>query len=164
MNVMYVCMYLCMYFCGFRPLPNESKECFCQRRNHLASILKRGLGAEVRRRWAYKVATWIEHLRRHPESIGCRFLSIQDDAWLRSQRLQAGKFSMFRSLDGGATETRAGAGYPIRFAAMWLEALSENGGLSDPERYRSISKANADQLFQLVFARRSGLALRLRDQ
>ena len=150
--------------CAFRPLPNESKACFCQRRNYLASILKRELGAEVRRRWAYKVATWIEHLRRHPESIGCNFFDIQDDTWLRSQRLQAGKFSMFRSLDVGATETRAGAGYPIRFAAKWLEALSENGGLSNPERSKSISKANADQLFQFVFARQLAPALRLRDQ
>ena len=64
----------------------------------------------------------------------------------------------------GATETRAGAGYPIRFAAKWLEALSDNGGLSNPERSKSLSKANADQLFQFLFARQLAPALRLRDQ
>ena len=149
--------------CAFRPLPGESQATFCSRRNHLASILKREVGAEVRRRWAYKVVTWVEHLRRHPESLGCTFLEIQDDSWLRSQRLKVGKFGGSRSLESGETATRAAAGYPIRFASKWLEALSADGGLTNPERSKTLSKANAHRLFEFCFACRTSAPLSVMD-
>ena len=134
------------------------------RRNLLASGLKRRVGAEVRRRWAYKVVTWIEHLRRYPDSIGCQFLGIQDDNWLRSQRLRVGMFGASRTLDAGETRTRSGAGYPIRFCANWLDKLSENEGLCNPERSKSVSRANADALFELIFARKKGPLLSVMDR
>ena len=124
----------------------------------------REVGAEVRRRWAYKVVTWIEHLRRHPDTVGCRFSEIQNDEWLRSQRLSVGMFGISRSLEAGETRTRSGAGYPIRSGANWLEALSKDGGLRNPERSKSVSKANADILFQFMFARKTSTSLSVMDR
>ena len=64
-----------------------------------------------------------------------------------------GQFNLFRSVDAGKTATRLGPGYPLRFFSSWLESLSRDGGLTNPDRDRSVSKANADLLFNLIFAR-----------
>ena len=78
----------------------------------------------IRSRWANRLVSWVEHLHRHKATWAYQLLVTQDDEWLRIMRLLAGS----PSYEAGVTGTRVGRGFPLRWGAGWLDAVSLNGG------------------------------------
>ena len=108
---------------GLRPMEEESKASFCIRRNSAVAQLKRKVGFSMRFRWCQKLVSWVEHIRRHHDSLAYSFSTAQGDDWLRERRAEVGAFGISRSLDAGETKKRMGRGAPHRFFSGWLEAL-----------------------------------------
>ena len=135
---------------GFKPSSDDTRQDFCVRRNSALSKLKLEVGLDIRRRLCFKVATWIEHVRRHELTPSAILLDAQRDEWLRERRRETGSFGALRSEDRGATATRLGPGFPLRFAVGWLEELeNQPEGFSNPRRESRISKENAERLHAL---------------
>ena len=82
---------------------NENIDAFVIRRNAEVANFKRAGKVDIRFRWAMKLATWVEHIYRHPECLAFSILACQNDEWLRLQRALAGGFSRFRNVEAGAT-------------------------------------------------------------
>ena len=145
---------------GYRPAEGETVRSFCVRRNHAVRQLKLDAKIDVRRRWIYKVTTWIEHLRRHPSCIGNILLNSQGDEWLRERRRRVGKFGRSRTEDAGETATRSVGGFPHRYASTWLEAMdTSSSGFCNPLRSKSKSHENANSLYEFIYNPPAMLAL-----
>ena len=133
------------------PRDDDTAAAFCIRRNRVIGKLKRECNLDVRFRWCLRVVTWLEHLFRHTDDLPFLFLLFQDAEWLRSMRQQTGSFNASRSIDGGATGTRAGLGAPNRFCDGWYEPLAALGCFENPGRSKAKSKASANLLFSQIF-------------
>ena len=138
---------------GLRPTGQESKESFCVRRNHAVRQAKIEAKLDIRRRWMYKICTWIEHLRRHDDSIAHTCLMAQGDAWLRDRRRAVGKCGKSRSEHSGETATRSGAGPVHRFASGWLEYMDATlaEGLRNPSKCKNASRTHSEHLHEFIF-------------
>ena len=142
--------------------PAETPEAFCIRRNRATANAKASAGIDIKFRFAYKLATWLEHVYRHKAFPSYRMLQCQDNNWLRQRRRSVGKFGSSRSLDHGETATRSGPGPPLRWAGVWVEEMSDRaGGWENAARSKEISKSRALHLKQHYLCRsnRSRLAL-----
>ena len=93
----------------------------------------------------------LEHLHRHPDTIGYKFLNVQDELWLRTIRCLIGSFGNTRSSEAGATGTRAGPGFPLRFLGSWYESLRNSECFLNPNRSKHASKEHASLLHDKVF-------------
>ena len=58
---------LACYIVGAVPRSEETKDRFSIRRNSEVARGKALAGFDFRGRWGYKLATWVEHIHRHPE-------------------------------------------------------------------------------------------------
>ena len=126
---------------------DEDGTCFCRRRNRVIQTIKFENKLNVKLQLCFKVTTWLEHLLRHPNSIGCQFLFVQDRLWFRTTRMLTGNMSLSVSVDAGRTGARSGPGAPIRFLDNWFEQLSEQGCFVNANRCKRTSKAHAENLF-----------------
>ena len=112
-------------------------------------------------RWCQKLVSWVEHIRRHHDSLAYAFLTAQGDDWLRERRVEVGAFGVSRSLDAGETRTRAGRGAPQRFFSGWLEALDSqcNGQCTNAQRNKGLTANHANILYRIFFGSSERLAL-----
>ena len=153
----------CKYVVGLRPDGSEDREAFAKRRNSAVASLKRETKFDVRARWALKLATWVEHMYRHPQKPAYQFIHVQTDDWLREQRRSIGKFGKSRSEDAGETATRAGPGTPHRWGSKWVEFVAESEyGWQNPDKSKSDSRLRAE-LIRHNFLCRPARALAIRD-
>ena len=106
-----------------------------------------------------------EHLHRHLESPGFKLLCSQNDSWLRERRLEAGRFSVSHTANAGATGTRAGAGFPIRWTAGWFERVGAGElegvgvGWENVSRSKRISRLRGQFLRSMIFDVQTQLAI-----
>ena len=127
---------------------NDSAAAFCARRNSEVSKRKQRAGLELRKRWALKLVTWVEHLHRHPSHPGMAMLNSQSDEWLRERRHEAGHFNSARTVHAGETRTRSGAGTPNRWCSRWLETIAfSEDGWPNPQKNKRFSEQKANFLF-----------------
>ena len=133
------------------PQPDENADTFCRRRNRTIQSVKLDNNLDVKLRLCLKITTWLEHLLRHPDSIGHKFLLIQDGLWLRTIRYLVSNTSNLAIVDAGRTGTRSGPGPPIRFLDCWFEPLFEQGCFVNPMRCKRTSKEYAQRLYDQVF-------------
>ena len=85
---------------------------------------------------------WLEHLKRHPGFPAAQLLEIQDDLWLQTLR------ALHPTADGvsllaGRTGTRGGAGKPTRWSALWVAALTEELGVDNAFRDKTLTRERA---------------------
>ena len=107
-----------------------------------------------------KLISWIEHLRRHPECLQSCFLDVQDDFWLRERRALVGGLGASRSIFAGATRTRSGPGFPLRFFSKWLEECDSQDRIENPCKAKMVTQQHADHLFRFILeTRENALAL-----
>ena len=137
---------------GARPSSDDSPETFCIRRNKLISTLKEECSFGIRKRFCYKIVTWVEHLWRHKESHLYKLLYIHDDCWLRTMRVLVNPSCAHGFYESGATRTRSGPGAPLRWGAGWLERLSAGGGgWENPSKCKRSSWDKANALYAMIF-------------
>ena len=113
---------LCRRILRLPRLEGEEIDVFAIRRMSAISDLKAQVGIDIRGRWATKLVSYVEHCHRHKLLPWC-FMNSQTDRWLREQRAKIGKFGSSRKPEGGETGTRAGLGYPWRWAERWYEGV-----------------------------------------
>ena len=109
---------------GLKLEEDDTAASYSIRRNSVISQVKTRHKMCIRSRWANRLVSWVEHLHRHKATWAYQLLVTQDDEWLRIMRLLAGS----PSYEAGVTGTRVGRGFPLRWGAGWLEAVSLNGG------------------------------------
>ena len=132
---------------ALRPSLDDSAATFSKRRNAAIARLKASHKLCVRSRWAFKLVTWMEHLHRHKDSVAFKLLGVQDDECLRTCRYLAGS----QSLDAGATGTRAGRGYPLRWGAVWIEAVGlKCGGWENARRDKKLTASRVASLLTFL--------------
>ena len=107
---------LARFVVGVRPLLEDTKAQFSIRRNSEIARYKSLAGFDFRGRWGYKLATWVEHIHRHPESPAFALLESQDDSWLRQRRIDVGKFGGSRSIHSGDQDQRVRACTALGFS------------------------------------------------
>ena len=129
------------YIVGLRPSVGQTVESFCRDWNRAVTRLRDEVGFDMRFRWSLKLATWVEHLHRHHDHPGYSFLQCQTDDWLRERRRDVGRFSVLRNEDAGATQTRAGPGFPNRWGSCWLALVGDTEqGWNNASRAKTESK------------------------
>ena len=65
-----------------------------------------------------------------------------------------------RSIFAGATRTRSGPGFPLRFFSKWLEELDSQDRIENPRKAKVVTQKHADHLFLIIFeTRENALAL-----
>ena len=140
-----------------RPSADETAELFVRRRNRTVRQCKDSSDIDVRRRWSLRIVSWVEHLFRHQETLGFKFLSVQDDLWLQTCRILANSGSEL----AGHTRARSGPGKPLRWSTGWLEKvgsveLEDVGcGWENPGRSQQVTRRRADVLHFEVFCNAS---------
>ena len=150
---------------GLKPLSVDTAESFCRRRNATVRSVKAEVDFNLKFRWCQKIVGWVEHIRRHPDTLQFVFMTTQGDEWLRERRMEAGGLGKHRSLDSGQTNTRAGPGAPNRFFSGWLEALDSRceGQCKNASRDKALGRTHASLLYELVFLSSSTADLALED-
>ena len=154
---------LARYIVGAVPRSEETKDRFCIRRNSEVARVKNLAGFDFRGRWGLKLATWVEHIHRHPESPAFALLESQDDSWLRERRIDVGMFGSARSIHSGETRTRE-SGSVLRWGSVWIEKVQflSDDGWNNPSSCKTLSRSRADLIVRLFLSRSSGL-LAIRD-
>ena len=142
-------------------MEENNKASFCIRRNSAVAQLKQKVGFSMRFRWCQKFVSWVEHIRRHHDSLAYAFSTAQGDDWLRERRTEVGAFGISQSLDAGETRTRSGRGVPHRFFSGWLEALDArcDGLCTNPRRDKAFTVSHANMLYSIIFVTPEHLAL-----
>ena len=136
---------LCRFVVGLKPCLGETAESFVRRRNSAISRQKSAVKFDLRLRLAQRLASWVEHCRRHPQSPACLCLDAQDDSWLRERRVEMGRFSNSRTLHAGETGTRSGGGFPHRWGSGWVEFVGESElGWDNPTRSKCLTRQRAE--------------------
>ena len=155
---------LARFIVGVRPRFEETKARFVVRRNSEVARNKVLAGFDFRSRWGYKLATWVEHINRHPKSPAFALLESQDDFWLRERRVEVGKFGVSRSVHSGETRTRQ-PGSVLRWGSTWIEKirLLDDDGWENPTKCKSLSKRRAHLVTRLFLTHSSAL-LAIGDQ
>ena len=128
---------------GVRPNADECPERYCKRRNRIVAHERERLGLGVAQEWSLALVRWVEHLGRHPDMPAAVLLSVQDDLWVQTMRALSWTPSRDAFLLAGATNTRGGAGKPIRWSENWLKALDAALGLENAVRNKAITRQRA---------------------
>ena len=75
---------------GVERSSTEDVGSFVIRRNAEVASFKREGKINIRARWALKLASWVEHIYRHPEQPAFALLDCQNDLWLWTMRALGG--------------------------------------------------------------------------
>ena len=113
------CNRLTSYIVGARPTADETKESFVVRRNRELRAAKGAVGFDIKYRVCWKLATWMEHMIRHPAQPGIDVLRCQNETWLAQRRSDLG---------GRGTRTRTNAGIPLRLDTGWVNFVNQIRG------------------------------------
>ena len=113
---------------------------------HLA---RDGAGLCITREWALCLVRWLEHLKWDPDFPAAQLLEVQDDLWLQTLR------ALHPSADGvsllaGRTGTRGGAGKPNRWSALWVAALTEELGVDNAARDKTLTRERATMVEAMI--------------
>ena len=136
---------LCKYIVGLHPDGGETVEEFCIRRSSAVKQKRQDVHFDIRKRWALKLTTWMEHVYRHPDDPAYALIQCQNDEWLREERREATTLHSARDEDAGLTRTRAGPGAPIRWGHQWVECVFISAmGWNNESRSKAASRERAE--------------------
>ena len=121
----------------------ESPAQFGERRNRAVKAARDHANLSIQSAWSLCLVRWLEHLMRHRDHPASILLASQDDLWLATMRALSWTQGRDPTLRAGATCTRAGAGKPIRWGTMWVDALKEEFGLENPTRDPELTRQKA---------------------
>ena len=121
----------------------ETVDGFVIRRNRAIAVARNEGGGSLRERWGLKLVSWVEHVYRHPESVACQLLQTQDDDWLRTMRILAGRTGVHHNMYAGETRTRTAGIAPQRWGENWVDFVRWEKGWDNPARSKALTKARA---------------------